>query len=140
MGRGSRSHIPNSLNYEKERCLPVQRHHERQLKRFEWKGRKSRDDFRLGDLVRVKCYRTGRWDTKAKIIGVRGSNSSSSLATYEIECSHGGTGIHNRYYLKPDVTVVDESQQDQPTCAVPDACVSTDNRQTASGSAVETQA
>ena len=74
-----RSSLPNSMDRDVERQQLTRKRQENQPKLALKKGRTSKDQFSIGDKVRIRNHLGGRWDKRGVIVEERSTGTASPL-------------------------------------------------------------
>ena len=95
------------MRAEIDRRALVQRRQEVQEKIANKKGNRSRDQFDVGDRVRIKSHLDGRWGTKGVVTEARHSGSTSPPASFMVLTDTGAEVLRHKSYLKFDTAELD---------------------------------
>ena len=106
--RGIRSRLPNSCrkDLESEDLMAIRAKKQRLV--AERKGRKSADEFKLGDRVRVQDVATKKWNKSGVVQEAREADDGQSVS-FIIKMDNGNESIRHRTHLKHDVTREDRA-------------------------------
>ena len=108
LGRAPRSNLPNPLKRSVDRDDLVKSRMEKQIKLAEKKGRQSRDEFKNGDKVLLRCPKTKRWVQEGLVVQERNSDNGVPVS-FVIELDTGHRTIrhksHMRHCVKSDMKI-----------------------------------
>ena len=97
--RSPRSNLPNSVNREIDHRNLISNRHKKQEKIATAKGRKSKDQFEVGDDVVIQNPQTKRWNIEGVIKEERVAEDNNTYS-YIISLNEGGTTLRNKRFLK----------------------------------------
>jgi len=95
----------------------------------ERKGRKSADEFKLGDRVRVQDVATKKWNKSGVVQEAREADDGQSVS-FIIKMDNGNESIRHRSHLKHDITREDRASPIRIRFIEEDATTSGKNSET----------
>ena len=106
--RGIRSRLPNSCrrDLDSEDLMAIRAKKQRRV--AERTGRKSADEFKVGDHVRVQDVSTKKWNKSGVVQESREADDGQSVS-FIILMDNGNESIRHRTHLKHDVTRYDRA-------------------------------
>ena len=96
--RKPRTYPPNSIKKDLDYQDLVKQRHQKQVNLAKKKGRTSKDDFRVYDMVRIQCHVSKNWIKKGKIVEARKSDDGSEHS-FVIETENGRRSIRHKTHL-----------------------------------------
>ena len=99
LGRAPRSNLPNSQKRSVDRDDLVKTRMEKQIKLAEKKGRQSRDEFKNGDKVLLRCPKTKCWVQEGLVVQERNSDNGFPVS-FVIELDTGHRTIRHKSHMR----------------------------------------
>ena len=97
--RSPRSLLPNSIKRELKHRDLIKHRHEKQLRLAKAKGRESKDEFKMGDLVRVQDHVDKNWKKKGKVVGVRDAGDGTNQS-FIVRMENGHEAIRHKNHMR----------------------------------------
>ena len=101
--RGIRSNLPNSFRPNLNVDDLIRIRSDKRQKAAEKMGRRSADEFEVGQVVRVQDTVNKHWKKKGEIIEAR-TTDDGQHASFRVRMENGHISTRHRVHLKPDVT------------------------------------
>ena len=102
LGRAPRSDLPNSQKRSVDRDDLVKSRMEKQIKLAEKKGRQSRNVFKNGDKVLLRCPKTKRWVQEGLVVQEKNSDNGVPVS-FVVELDSGHRTIRHKSHMRHSI-------------------------------------
>ena len=107
--RGPRTILPNSINRQIEHQDLIKARHQKQERIAKQKGRKSKDNFRVGDRVVLQNPLTKRW-TELGEVTLQRTADDGTHQSFEITLDSGPVRLRNKRFMKHESMKLSDRQ------------------------------